>query len=246
MSGAMIYQETLRVLRGLNLPKTAETDVIAALEAARQDSPLELAYWAPLEANLRREEGIWRAIAVFLDFSAANLADDISDGDCAYLTPEKVPGVQFILQNMVFYCLMKTSLKTETIKTITEDLIEMGAGQQIEVSTGKWTLDRARAVAETIAGRQYAAYFQILWGETDLGTKARDWGQRLGNASHVSIDLQTNDDRLLSLPKEDIRTFLNWALAGIEEFKTSKIEMLNVLWKTLASPMLAWLEKAEA
>lgn len=246
MSGAMIFQETLRILRSLKLPEAAEMDVLCALKVAQRSGPLDLAYWATQEAGLGRQESIWRATAVFLNFTAANLADDLSDGDCSYLEPSKVPGVQAILQVMVFHCLLQSSLTLKTFKKITQDLLEMGAGQQIEVSTGKWTLERARTVAETIAGRQYAAYFQILWGETELAANARDWGQRLGNASHVSIDLQTHDERLLSLPKDDIRTFLNWALAGIEEFKTSKIEMLNVLWNTLSRPMLAWLEQAEA
>ena len=85
MSGAMIYQETLRILRGLNLPETAETDVIAALEVARPNNPLDVAYWATLQAKLERDESIWRAAAVFFSFAAANLADDVSDGDCHYL-----------------------------------------------------------------------------------------------------------------------------------------------------------------
>lgn len=242
----MIYQETLRILRNLHLPEIAEADVLSALKVARRSGPLDLAYWATQEAGLGRQETIWRATAVFLNFTAANLADDLSDGDCSYLDASKVPGVQAILQVMVCHCLLQSSLTPESFKKITEDLLEMGAGQQIEVSTGQWTLERARAVAETIAGRQYAAYFQILWGETELGLHARDWGQRLGNASHVSIDLQTHDERLLSLPSEDIRAFVNWALAGIEEFKTSKIEMLRVLWDTLSQPMLAWLEQPAA
>ena len=246
MSGAMIYQETLRILRGLNLPEAAEADVIAALEVARPNSPLDIAYWATLEANLERDEGIWRAAAVFFSFAAANLADDVSDGDCHYLAPAKAPGVQFILQNLVFYCLTKTSLQPDTLRAIAQDLIDMGAGQQIEVITEVWNIERAKIVAETIAGRQYAAYLQILWGETKFAIHARDWGQKMGNAAQISIDLQTNDERLLSMPPEDIRAFLRWALDNIEEFKTSPIEMLRALWQGLAHPMIAWLEQSAA
>lgn len=246
MSGAMIYQETLRILRGLNLPETAETDVIAALEVARPNSPLDVAYWATLQAKLERDESIWRAAAVFFSFAAANLADDVSDGDCHYLAPAQAPGVQFILQNLVFYCLMKTSIQPGTLRSIAQELIEMGAGQQIEVSTESWNLERAKIVAETIAGRQYAAYLQILWGETKFADQARDWGQKLGNAAQISIDLQSNDARLLSMPPEDIRAILRWALDEIEEFKTSPIEMLSSLWQNLAQPMIDWLEQSAA
>ncbi|MDR0965028.1 MAG: hypothetical protein LBM75_00715 [Myxococcales bacterium] len=242
----MIYQETLRILRHLSLPEIAEMDVLQALKAAQCASPLDTAYWATQEAGLSRQESIYRAAAVFLNFATANLADDLSDGDCSYLSQAKIPGVQFILQNLVFHCLMRSSIEHETLRMITEDLLAMGAGQQIEVSTEQWTLQRACEVGEAISGRQYAAYFQILWGDTALGAHARDWGQRFGNASHISIDLQTNDERLHSLPNEDIRKLLNWALAGIEEFKTSEIELLKVLWNNISAPMIEWLEKSEA
>lgn len=245
MSGGMIYQETLRILRNLNLPEIAEADVLQALEAAQRFSPLDVTYWATQEVGLDRQESIWRAVAVFLIYAAANVADDLSDGDCSYLAHVKVPGVQFILQNMVFHCLLCSSVKPETLRSITHDLLDMGGGQQVEVSTEKWTLEHAREVAETISGRQCAARFQILWDGTGLEKNARDWGQRFGNATHVSIDLQTNDERLLSLPHEDIRELLNWALAGIEEFRTSQIELLNVLWNNTSAPMLEWLEKSK-
>src|SRR5690349_1576914 len=101
MSGGVIYQEALRVVRRLGLPEQAEQDVVTALEAA-QPGPLGLLYEAGMESGLRREMLLARGTGIFLSFAAGNLADDLCDGDCSYYPqPLKVgPYVQFLLQNL--------------------------------------------------------------------------------------------------------------------------------------------------
>src|SRR5690349_2356474 len=104
MSAGSLFQQALRTLGRLELPESAQRDVLGALEAARKKGPLALLYEAGAEAGLARDELFHRALAIFFAFCAGSLADDLIDGDCDYLeTPIRVgPSAQYLLQNLSF------------------------------------------------------------------------------------------------------------------------------------------------
>jgi len=116
MSAGAVFQEVLRVFNRQHLPEVSQLDVLAALEAGRP-GPLAFLYEAGVEAELPRQQLFTRAVAIYLNFCAGNLADDLIDGDCTYLSePFRLgPCVQFILQNLFFHVLAEADLPTQTL-----------------------------------------------------------------------------------------------------------------------------------
>ncbi|MBN1205928.1 MAG: hypothetical protein JXB05_13510 [Myxococcaceae bacterium] len=227
MSGGSIYQEALRVLRRLNLPETAERDVVAALEAA-QPGPLALLYEAGVEAGLRREALLARGAGIFLSFAAGNLADDVSDGDCTYYaSPYRVgPYVQFLLQNLAWATLARAEVPGEVLAEAAGALASAAGPQALEVRTQAWTAPIFRRVAEGLAGQQWAAYLRLLWTGTPLAERSAV-GHGLGIAAHVAEDIRSKDPRFFSMPEADQREVVRWARAGMEGVRREGLRCLD-------------------
>src|SRR6266704_4608989 len=158
-----IFREVLSILSRQHLPEISQRDLLAALNAGRL-GPLPFLYEAGVEAGLPEQKLLTRAAAIYLNFCAGNLADDLIDGDCTYLSePFRLgPCVQFILQNLFFHVLAEADLPTQTLSSVTRELAVAAGPQLIEVRTRQWTAPVYRQVAEGIAGRQWSAYLQIL------------------------------------------------------------------------------------
>src|SRR5437870_2748803 len=101
MSAGAIFQEALRILNRYQLPNVSQRDLLAALEAGRP-GPLEFLYDAGAEAGVPHQKLLTRATAIYFNFCAGNLADDLMDSDCTYLSePFRLgPCVQYILQTL--------------------------------------------------------------------------------------------------------------------------------------------------
>ncbi|MGK3990163.1 hypothetical protein WME99_44375 [Sorangium sp. So ce136] len=212
MSGGAIFQQALRAVGGSALGPVEQGHVLRALEAGRS-GPLAFSYAAGAEAGLSREILLTRGAAVFFSFCAANLADDLADGDCTYLeAPTRTgPTVQFILQSFAFAMLARGAVPPDVIARAGADLVAAGGAQLIELRTTTWTATTAREVAEGIAGLQYAAYLRILWAGTPLEPAAPRAGRALGIAAHVAQDLTSGDPRIHSLAQGDRREVMLWA-----------------------------------
>src|SRR5262245_16902601 len=144
-----VFLEVLSILSRQYLPEVSQEDVLAALNAGRL-GPLPFLYEAGMEAGLPQQKLLTRAAAIYLNFCAGNLADDLMDGDCTYLADSfrLGPGVQFILQSLCFHTLVEAELPGPTLATAARELV-MAAGQQlIEVRTRQWSASVFREVAE--------------------------------------------------------------------------------------------------
>ncbi|WP_438044798.1 hypothetical protein [Sorangium sp. So ce128] len=212
MSGGAIFQQALRVVGRSALGPLEKADVIRALEAGRS-GPLAFAYAAGAEAGLARDALLARGAAVFFSFCAANLADDIADGECTYLErPTRTgPAVQFILQNLAFATLARGAVPSDAVARAAADLVAAAGAQLAEMRTTVWTEAATREVAEAIAGLQYAAYLRILWVGTPLEPSAARAGRGLGIAAHVARDLATGDPRIHGLAPDERRAVTLWA-----------------------------------
>jgi len=234
MSAGAVFQEVLRVFNRQHLPEVSQLDVLAALEAGRP-GPLAFLYEAGVEAELPRQQLFTRAVAIYLNFCAGNLADDLIDGDCTYLSePFRLdPCVQFILQNLFFHVLAEADLPTQTLSLVTRELATAAGPQLIEVRTQQWSAPVFREVAEGIAGRQWSAYLQILWCDTALASRAAAVGMNAGLAGHVVKDIQSGDPRYTTLPEADKREVVAWAVAAAEMLRKEKLRCLDAVLRTI-------------
>ena len=233
MSAGSVHQEALRWLRRLQLPEVAERDVLATMEATR-GGPLPLMYEAGAEAGLGRDELLRRCTALFLALAVGNLADDLADGDCSYITPlVAAPGTQYLLSAWCFAALAECIPPSLLARTAAE-LVQSAALQNVEVRTESWTIDAYRSVGEGIAARQWAAYLAVLWHDTPLAPRANELGWHLGISGHVAQDLSSQSRRLRGLGSDGLREIVAWADASLAVLVAAKLRFLDaaVAWMT--------------
>lgn len=234
MSAGVVFQEALRILNRQPLPEVSRRDLFATLEAGRP-GPLVFLYDAGTEAGLPRQTLLTRSAAIYFNYCAANLADDLIDGDCTYLSePVRIgPCAQFILQNLFFQVLTETNLPSTVLSAAVHELV-IGAGpQHIEVRTAHWSAPVFRAVAEGIAGRQWSAYLQILWCDTVLAHRATAIGMNLGLATLVWEDICSRDPRYTTLPGADKHDVVAWATAAVEALRRENLRCLDAALRTI-------------
>jgi hypothetical protein len=239
MSAGVVFQEALRVLRAHELPEESEQDVLVALEAGRP-GPLALLYAAGAEAGLERAVLLRRAAGLYFCFCAANLADDLADGDCAYYAEpvRTAPGVQLALLGLCTSAVARARVPAPVLAEMARAQVSMAALQTLEVRTRTWTAPVYRRVAEGIAGQQWALYLGVLWEGTALAERAATVGHHLGVVAHVAEDLRSGDARFLGMPEEDRREVLAWARASADALRHEGLRCLDAVLRTV-EPVLA-------
>jgi hypothetical protein len=234
MSAGAIFQEALRVLVSQRLPEVGQRDLIAALQAARP-GPLAFLYVAGVDAGLPYEKLLRRAVGIYFNFCAGNLADDLMDGDCTYLSePFRLgPCVQYVLQTLCYRTLLEAELPGPTLASVTRDLMSAAGQQLVEVRTRQWNASVFREVAEGIACRQWAAYLQILWYDTPLSSRASAVSMNAGLAGHVVKDITSADPRYTTLPEADKREVIAWARVAAQALREEHLRCLDALLLTI-------------
>jgi hypothetical protein len=230
MSAGAVFQEAMRITIQQRLPEGSCIDVLAALEAGRP-GPLDFIYEAGAEVKLRPKEIMARAVAIYFNFCAFNLSDDISDGDCAYLQdPTRVgPCIQVILQILFFDLLAKTGISSRAFCAITQELTAAAAAQRVELRTKKWTAPISIAVGQGISGRQWSAYLRILWFGTSLARQAESIGMSVGVATYVMEDIRSGDCRYTTLSEADKRKIRAWACRAARALHSEHLVCLDAL-----------------
>ncbi|HEX5754149.1 MAG TPA: hypothetical protein VFZ09_48655 [Archangium sp.] len=234
MSAGAIFQEALRALRRHGLPEEAERQVLAAMEAGRP-GPLALLYAAGAEVGLGREVLLRRAAGLFFCSCAANLADDLADGECAYLeAPQRVgPGAQFVLQSLCFATLARAELSAPVLAEAAGDMVTAAGLQVLEVRTAAWTASRFKQVAEGISGQQWALYLRVLWEGTARAGRAVEVGRSLGVAAHVAEDVRSGDWRFHGMPEEDRHEVVAWARQAMDTVRREGLASLDAALRTV-------------
>lgn len=234
MSAGAVFQEALRLLNHQHLPEVSQQDLLAVLEASRPGT-LVFTYEAGVEAGLPRQKLLTRAAAIYFGFCAGNLADDLTDGDCTYLSePFRIgPCAQLILLTLFFHTLLEANLPRQTLSLAMQELVAAVGQQHVEVRTKRWNAQVFREVAEGIAGRQWSAYLQILWCDTVLASRAATVGMNIGRAILVWDDIRSGDPRYTTLPKADKREVLAWAMKAMQALRKENLRCLDALLQTI-------------
>lgn len=230
MLGGAIFQQVLRIVRDLELPEAAARDLLAVLQAGNP-GPLPAVNEAGYEAGLSRDQILDRGAGVFLCFAAGNLADDIMDGDCTYLDdPVRLgPCYQFLLQNLAFDVLSRTSVPREVLARCARELALAAGPQPLEMRAETFDFALYQVVGAGIAGRQWGAYLTLLWAGTHLEPRALHVGRMMGYVSLLVSDLESNDRRFYSQSPDDQRRTLEHALALVEELKSEDLRTVGFM-----------------
>ncbi len=239
MSAGVVFQEVLRVLREHSLPEEAERDLLVALEAGRP-GPLALLYAAGAEAGLARAVMLRRAAGLFFCFCAANLADDLADGDCSYYAEpvRTAPGVQFALLGLSTATVARAEVPAPVLETMARAQVAMAALQALEVRTQAWTAPVYIRVAEGIAGQQWALYLRVLWEGTALAEQAMALGLHLGVVAHVAEDIRSGDARFHDMPEPDRLEVLAWARNSADTVRRASLRCLDAVLRTVDPVLL--------
>jgi hypothetical protein len=234
MSAGAVFQEVLRLLNRHHLPTVSQRDLLATLEASHLGTPSFL-YTAGLEAGLPRQQALTRAAAIYFSLCAVSLSDDLTDGECTYLSdPWRTgPCTQILLQTLSFHTLMEAELPASALAAAMQDLITCGGAQHIEMSTRQWSAPVFREVAEGIAGRLWSAYLSILWCDTRLASRAATVGLNMGLPILVWDDIRSSDPRYTSLPEADKHQVVAWAVAATQALRKENLRCLDALLQTV-------------
>jgi len=218
MSAGAVLRRALSACVAVPGAELIDAEVVAALRAARADVAALL--WS-LGDLAGRDVGLTldRAAACFLNYGAANLADDLADGDCDYLDEPRRTGstVQYLLHHVSYLLLIRAAGLSElALSEVAGDLAAMSGPQRLELRTQTWDLRAARLVAEGITGRQFSAYFRVMWHGTSLAGAAAEVGGAFGFAAHVVTDAASGDPRFTTLPGDAQLALINDATARMD------------------------------
>jgi hypothetical protein len=234
MSAGALFQEALRFVVQQRLPERSQHDVVLALEAARP-GPLEFLYEAGTEAKLSSPAIFARGVPIYFLFSAANLCDDLSDDECTYLADARRMGpcAQLTLELLFLQTIQKLQLPRGAMANISRDLIYAAGAQHLELTTKRWSAARFKEVAEGIAGRQWAAYLQILWFGTPLARRARSIGMTMGIGAHVREDIRSGDRRYATMTDRDRREVVRWARGKVNRLRKEGLDCIDAVLMTI-------------
>lgn len=218
MSGGLLFQRALRALDEAALPVEATRDVVAILEAARKNGHQgQVLYELAAAAELPRETLLTRATGLMLLTAAANVCDDLMDGDVTYLERpvQLAPSAQMLLQSLGTALLLEGGVPAGHMARAQRTFVRAASFSHVEQRTLTWTADRYKQLAEETGGRQWAAYLQMLWAGTPLEARAEAVAFPMACAGYVAEDLRSADRRFTSLADAEQLEVLTWARAHL-------------------------------
>jgi len=236
MSAGAIHREASAALAALGPTPETASDYSVILEQARPYLPFlcEAAWEANPDADIARR----RAAGAYLINAAANIADDLADGDAGYLeTPLRlVPGAQWVLQQTGNGLVMASGLSPDAFARACALLGRAGVWAQVENRAPVWTEAFYRAYAHDVAGLQAAGMLLLLWGDTPLESRCLPLGLAVGVLSLMAEDIAESKPRWRALP-HDARDRLQARGRELFEELTRADERCAVLVRNAVRPL---------
>lgn len=224
MSGVEVVRRAFGRLAALRLDIEVDRLVVRALRAAAPGTGHVLVQ-AGKDAGLCHEDTIDRAATCFLAFSAFNLSDDLSDGDCDYIPPAPAQPVVLILHSLFVAGLRDLDLTPDVEAQVLQDLVAAKAAQVLETISTSWDATRLRIVTDGIAGSQWSAYLRVMWAGTRMEHLSSDVARNFGRVALLTGDITTADPRYHTLPGADRRCVLEEALTSLHALKLVDIQL---------------------
>src|SRR5215204_4464174 len=219
MRGAEVLRQAFGRVAAHRFDLEVDRLVVGALRAAAP-GPCPLLLLAGQDAGLDRSAVIDRASTCFLAFSAFNLSDDLSDGDCTYVPPARAQAVVLILNSLFVTGLLDLNLPSDAQSQVLRDLLAAEEAQVLELSSASWNAARLRIVTDGIAGRQWAAYLRVMWAGTPMEHLSTEVAVIIGRVGLLAGDISTEDRRFATLPPPDRQSVLEQALIGVRALES--------------------------
>jgi hypothetical protein len=204
--------------------------------------PLQFFAVACADAGLDFATACERSAALVLLQAAANLADDMADGDCTYLEQplRDGPAAQAALQGIGLLALTEDDrIERGLVAELLRDLIRSASAQQLELRTTRWTAEQFLYVAEGFVGRPYAGFLGVLWGGTELASRARDIGMAVGFVCHVAIDIESCDKRYTTLAEDDRVTVLDTTRKYLDSLRAEPLSCVQGVLRSVDRALAA-------
>jgi hypothetical protein len=241
MSGGLLFQRALRLLDEAALPAEASRDVVAVLEAARKSGHGgQVIYELATVAELPRDTLLTRSTGLLLLTAAANVCDDLMDGDVTYLERpvQLAPSAQMLLQALGTAVMLEGGVPARTLAAAQRTFVRAASFSHVEQRTTDWTAARYKLLAEETGGRQWTAYLEMLWAGTPLESHAAAVAFPMACAGYVAEDLRSADRRFTTLTPSEQEDVLAWARAHLAALAESPLRPAQLVHASLA-PVLA-------
>jgi hypothetical protein len=205
---------------------------------------LQFFYEAALDSGKPRPDAMARSVAATLEYAAIQLADDLVDGDCDYLSPPRQRAILLLeLQALFMDAALACGIEPGALARAIALLLQVGKAAREEIEIRRWTLPAARRMAFKLNGAQHAAYLELLWADSPLESLAGSVGHDLGVVAHIATDVATGDPRFWALGHGDRAALVRHARGlcdRLADRRIASVDMVVRLAKAqLASPELA-------
>jgi hypothetical protein len=240
VSGGVVLRESLRQLVGCELPDPARRAVTAVVRSHPAE-PRQLLYEAALEAGHPREVLLGRACAAYLLYCAGHLADDLIDGDCAYLADpaREGPAAQYLLCSLAYAGAATSGVSAASLARVGRHLATAAGRQFVDFATTAFTAPLFADVVEVGSGRHAAALLELLWDGSPLGALAGPVGRPLGVCLQAGGDAVRGDRRFTSLPADDQRAVRVWLDRAADELAGFGLRFLGAYVEALRGALAA-------
>lgn len=196
---------------------------------------MQFVYDIGCEAALPSHELKLRSIAAVMFYAAAQLADDLSDGECRYLRNPLADGpvTLMMLLNCGWKQVQKSSLSKSVRLTISDTMRVLMMTQLRELHLKTWSYTRTRSIAQDMGGDQMKICFQLLLAGTPIYNSAMRSAPLLGFALHVATDKMHGDRRFYFLPTDKRKLLVDDACLALKRIRRMRSKYIKTLADTI-------------
>jgi hypothetical protein len=202
--------------------------VDAALERVRSGSPAGWVYFLAESLGARHDDAMAAASFCEMYYAMCSYTDDVQDGDAASYMPETDGRLlvntvaQIICLTATRGCILAERFREEDVLEEVSFAFRTGAtmltGQRIEIVREGWNVDSYRQVAVMSGGRQFDVYFRMA--SLAAGVSSEPFlhlSDPMAILVQMMHDRESEDERLLGLPPEDVQGLREQARHDLEQ-----------------------------
>ncbi len=217
----------LRRLMDEGLDEPCAALLTRALEPVKDTGPGGWVFLLADSLGARRERSLAAASFCEMYYAMCSFTDDVQDGDASYMPDLDTPmRINTLAQLICATAVRGTTLLEhidpgkvlDALSRAFRSGVLMLQGQRIELLREDWSIDAYRQVALLSGGRQYDVYLEMASLAADVPP---DPFLRLSDplATLVQIfhDERSSDERLLSLPPDDVEALRQQARDDLVE-----------------------------
>jgi hypothetical protein len=185
-----------------------------ALEPVRDTGPGGWVFLLADSLGATREKALAAASFCEMYYAMCSFTDDVQDDDATYMDDlDQAMRINTLAQLICATAVRGTSLREhldpgkvlEALQHAFTSGVAMLTGQRIEILRQDWSIDAYRQVAILSGGRQFEVYLEMAALAADASPEPlHPLADPLATLVQIFHDERTSDERLLSLPPDDV------------------------------------------